>query len=393
MNTKTLAHRKGTATIRVTDSAKPVTVQQVKHRFLFGCSEFSTLPYASNQMGEAERVTAQKRYSHMAELFNSVTLPFYWGRYEPEQGKPDYERMIKAARWLRGQGLTLKGHPLCWHTVCAPWLLDMTNDEIYDTQLARIKRDVAAFDGIIDMWDVINEAVIMPLFNKYDNGITRICKERGRISLIRDLFKEAIAANPKATFLINDFETSEAYDILIEGLLEAGVPISVIGIQSHMHQGCWSQEKTQEILERFSRFNLPLHFTEVTLVSGHIMPKQIVDLNDYKIDSWPSTPEGEARQATEAAAFYETLFAHPLVEAITWWSFHDGLWLGAPSGLITSDSEPKPAYHALHQRIKGDWWTSKQVVMADANGEITVTGFLGDYVALCDGHETTFAIG
>jgi len=392
MSNQSLSHRKGTTTIRVTDGAKPVTVKQTRHSFLFGCSEFSTLPYAANQMNEAEKAIAEKRYAHMTELFNSVTLPFYWGRYEPVQGQPDTERMMKAAQWLKQQGMILKGHPLCWHTVCAPWLLDMTNDEIYKTQLARIQRDVSAFAGVIDMWDVINEAVIMPIFDKYDNGITRICKERGRISLIRDLFKEAMAANPNATFLINDFETSESYDILIEGLLEAGVPIKIIGIQSHMHQGCWSKEKGEEILERFSRFKLPLHFTEVTLVSGRIMPKEIVDLNDYQTTDWPSTPEGEARQATETAAFYDMLFAHPLVEAVTWWSFNDGLWLNAPSGLVSKDSERKPAYDALHKRIKGDWWTGEHSLMADDGGNITVTGFKGDYVAVVDGRKVAFAI-
>ena len=392
MNTKDLAHRKGTTTIRVTDGAKPVKVRQLRHSFLFGCSEFSVLPYASGQMEGAEHAEAEKRFNHMTELFNSVTLPFYWGRFEPEEGKPDTERVMKAAKWLMSQGVVLKGHPLCWHTVCAPWLLDKTNDEIYKIQLARIKRDITAFEGVIDMWDVINEAVIMPLFDKYDNAITRICKERGRISLIRDLFKEARAANPKATLLINDFETSESYDILIEGLLESGIEIKTIGIQSHMHQGCWSDEKAEEILERFSRFNLPLHFTEVTLVSGHIMPREIVDLNDYKIDSWPSTPEGEARQAEQTGAFYDRLFAHPLVEAVTWWSFMDGLWLGAPSGLVSATSDPKPAYKALHKRIKGDWWTGEHEVMADASGNITVTGFKGDYVAVCEGKEVEFAI-
>ena len=387
-----LSHRKGTVTIHAAQGAKPVTVKQVRHSFLFGCSEFSTLPYASGQMEEAEHAQATKRLAHMAEIFNSVTLPFYWGRYEPTQGSPDAERMMKAAKWLKSQGIILKGHPLCWHTVCAPWLLDMTNDKIYETQLARIHRDVTAFAGVIDMWDVINEAVIMPLFDKYDNGITRICKDKGRIKLIKELFKEAKAANPNATLLINDFETSESYDILVEGLLEAGVPIDVIGIQSHMHQGAWKQEKTEEILERFSRFNLPLHFTEVTLVSGHIMPREIVDLNDYQIDKWPSTPEGEERQAKETAAFYETLFAHPLVESITWWSLHDGLWLGAPSGLLSAESDPKPAYNELHKRIKGEWWTPTQELVANENGDVTVTGFKGDYVAICDGRETTFTI-
>ena len=30
------------------------------------------------------------------------------------------------------------------------------------------------------------------------------------------------------------------------------------------------------------------------------MPPEIVDLNDYQVESWPSTPEGEARQADES---------------------------------------------------------------------------------------------
>jgi len=389
------AHRRGTKTVRVTNGAggsKPVTVKQVRHGFLFGCAEFSTLPYVNGEMDPAAAAEAEKRFGYMADLFNSVTLPFYWGRYEPEQGKPDQTRTENAARWLKDRGMILKGHPLCWHTVCAPWLLSMSDDEIFQTQLDRIRRDVTAFKGLIDMWDVINEAVIMPVFDKYDNGITRICQARGRIRLIRDLFAEARSAGSTATLLINDFDTSLAYDILIEGLLESGVPIEVIGIQSHMHQGYWGVERTSEILERFSRFGLPLHFTEVSLVSGDIMPPEIEDLNDFQVDSWPSSPEGETRQAEEAAMFYDSLFAHPLVRSITWWSFTDGLWLGAPSGLLDKTSEPKPAYRALHRRIKGDWWSGEQRLTANDSGEVTVSGFLGDYVATCEGRETPFTI-
>jgi len=387
------AHRSRTKVVKVANSAgKEVIVKQLRHKFLFGCSEFTVLPFVADEMEGQEARQAQKRYDHLTGLFNSVTLPFYWGSYEKQQGKPDATRMTAAAKYLRDKGIALKGHPLCWHTVCADWLLDMTNDEIYDTQIARIHRDVAAFAGLIDTWDVINEAVIMPIFDRYDNGITRICKERGRISLIKDLFATARAANPATTLLINDFHMSTSYDILIEGLLEAGVPIDAIGLQSHMHQGCWSMEKLEEILHRFSRFGLPLHFTEVTLVSGDIMPQHIVDLNDFAPDDWPSHAEGEARQATEATAFYDALFAHPLVEAITWWNFHDGLWLNAPSGILDRNSDPKPVYNALHGRIKGDWWTAEHRLVTNGNGEVTVTGIKGDYVAICDGQETAFVI-
>ena len=56
----------------------------------------------------------------------------------------------------------------------------MSNADILKEEKARIRREVSGFKGLIEMWDVINEAVIMPVFDKYDNGITRICKEMGR---------------------------------------------------------------------------------------------------------------------------------------------------------------------------------------------------------------------
>ena len=386
------SYRQGKATVKVGRANARVIVKQTRHKFLFGCSEFSTLPYAAGEMSAEDAAKAEKRYGHMAEIMNFVTLPFYWGRFEPEQGKPDTKRMLGAAKYLKAQGMVLKGHPLCWHTVCAPWLMEMSNENVLETQLNRIKRDMQDFAGLVDMWDVINEAVIMPLFNRYDNAMTRLCKAKGRIKLIKELFAEAKQANPNATLLINDFETSEAYDILVEGLLEAGVPIDTIGIQSHMHQGYWGVEKTEEILERFSRFGLPLHFTESTLISGEIMPKHITDLNDWQVESWPSTPEGEARQAEETITHYETLFKHPLVESITWWSFNDGLWLGAPSGLLDKNSDPKPAFNALKDKIKGEWWMQEKEFVSDENGMITVEGYKGDYVAVYDGAEVVFEV-
>ncbi|MDP4089240.1 MAG: endo-1,4-beta-xylanase, partial [Bacillota bacterium] len=227
------------------------------------------------------------------------------------------------------------------------------------------------------------EVVIMPIFDKYDNGITRICKELGRIRTVKEVFTAAKAANPGATMLINDFNTSTSYEILVEGCLEAGIPIDAIGIQSHMHQGYWGVEKTLEVLERFSHFNLPIHFTENTLVSGHIMPPEIEDLNDYQIGSWPTTPEGEERQAREVASHYKTLFAHPLVESITWWNFVDGGWLDAPSGLVRKDISSKPAYEELKKLIKNEWWTAPIKAATDAAGTVRFTGFLGEYDVVC----------
>ena len=376
-------HRTATATIALTHAEAPiahqaVVVEQKNHQFLFGSNwGDSTIALANGELAGKAKEQAELRNERFLQLFNQATLPFYWAGFEPIRGQPQTQRILQTAQWYKEHLCAVKGHPLCWHTLTADWLLKLSNQEILRAQVERIQRDVADFAGLIDMWDVVNEAVIMPIFDRYDNGITRICKEMGRINLLRTMFETARAVNPAAVLLINDFDVSPAYDILIEGCLEAGLPIDVIGIQSHMHQGYWGSSRTLKILERFERFHLPIHFSENTLVSGQLMPPEIVDLNDYQVHDWPSTTEGEERQAQEVVLHYKTLLSRPAVQAITWWDLSDGSWLNAPSGLLRKDHSPKPAYDALLKLVKGEWWMGPTKLMTDADGQLTLTGFLG----------------
>lgn len=356
-----------------------VEVAQRSHAVRFGCAAFEVLPLANGELEGEAATAAEAHLDAWLELFNTATLPFYWGRFEPVRGRPDTERLRRAAEWLVARGCQVKGHPLCWHTITADWLLDLPDEEIVAAQLGRIHREVTGFAGLIDTWDVINEAVIMPAFDKYDNGISRMCRRLGQVGTVRATFEAARESNPAATLLLNDFDMSPAFERLIEACLDAGIGIDAIGLQSHMHQGYWGAAKTLDVLDRFGRFGLPLHFTETTLLSGDLMPPEIVDLNDYQVADWPSTPEGEARQADEVVRHYRTLLADPRVAAITWWDFADGQWLNAPSGLVRRDGTPKPAYDALLGLVKGDWWLAPTTFRTASDGTFRFSGFLGDY--------------
>lgn len=390
-------HRKSQCRIYVTDEAgnalkqKKLSVVQTNHEFLFGCGAFDFLPYTNEPSGE-ELPFLKERAEKWLAVYNYGTIPFYWGGYEPVEGKTEEQSRMNAAKFLNSQNVKVKGHPLCWHTVCADWLMEYDNKTILEKQLARIRRDVGAFQGVVDMWDVINEVVIMPTFDKYDNAITRICKDKGRVGLIKEVFAAAKETNPNGIFLLNDFNTSISYEILIDGCLNAGVPITAIGIQSHQHQGYWGAEKLEQVLERFSHFGLPIHFTENTLVSGELMPADIEDLNDFQVSEWPSTQEGEQRQMREMEEMYRILFSHPQVEAITGWDFADGAWLDAPSGVIRKDNSEKPAYQMLKNLIRKEWWTDCQI-FTDENGYALVDGVRGDYVIGCEGKRAPFKLG
>jgi len=397
-----LKHRKAAAKLRLlSEDGSPaanrdVKISQKSHQFLFGCGGFEAVELAGgNKDGtaieEARASFIREKLDKLFSLNNYATLPFYLGRYEPVEGKPDEARTKAAARWFAQRNVTTKGHPLCWHTVCAPWLMNYSNAEILKKVIARIERDVSAFAGSIDIWDVINEVVIMPIFDKYDNAVTRICREYGQVRIVKEVFEAAKRANPASVLLLNDFDTSKNYEILIDKCLQAGIPIDVIGIQSHQHQGYWGAQKVHDVLARFSRFGLPLHFTENTLISGEIMPPHIVDLNDWQVEEWPSTPEGEERQTREIIEMYEILFAHPQVEAITTWSGSDNAWLHAPAGFLRIDNSEKPAYKALKAKIENEWRT-ETTARTDADGYVKLEGFKGAYQLTCADKTAAFML-
>lgn len=384
-------HRRVATTLRLTDAegaplaSRDVTIRQLQHAFEFGCAGFEVA---------AEQSQTQELW---LGLFDTATLPVYWGRYEPRRGETRRESLLESARWFTERGVRLKGHPLVWHTVKAPWLDELPLVEAEELLRARIRREVGDFAGLIDTWDVINEVVIMPRFtNEPDgvpNAISRICAEKGRVEMVRLSIDEARSLGTSPRLVLNDFDLGPEYEQLIENVLEAGIQLDAIGLQSHMHQGFRGEEQILAISDRFAQFGIPLHWTETTLLSGDLMPPEIEDLNDYVVDSWPSTPEGEARQADEIVRHYTALVSHPAVESITYWGIGDaGTWLNAPAGILRADGSPKPAYHALRDLVRGEWWLDPSVLHTDDDGRVEVTGFAGSYEAEAAGQTVTFEL-
>jgi endo-1,4-beta-xylanase len=380
-------HRKAEAAVLVVDaSGNPVpgaeiSVEQTRHAFLFGCNIF--------QWGKLPDEKAEAAYrQRFTELFNYATLPFYWESYEPQRGEPIHEQTEKLARWCRERGIATKGHPLAWNSGDPPWLPD-DPEEIRRLQMARIDDCVSRLAGLIDRWDVVNEATHFDrpeLVDRRAPKLSATWKQIGQVEFARECFDHARKAGQKATLLVNDYETGPAYAEVIEKLVDKqGQRLyDAIGIQSHMHDGAWSNSRIWEVCDRFARFGAPLHFTEATIVSG----KRSGD-GPAGGSPWPSTPEGEALQAREVVRFYTMLFSHPAVRAITWWDFSDyQAWQGAPAGLLRSDMTPKPAYEELNELIKGKWWTRAKL-LTGADGTASIRGFLGGYRVTVSGEGAT----
>jgi endo-1,4-beta-xylanase len=365
-------HRKGEVTLVIqAPNGKPLpnaelTLAQTRHEFLFGCNIF--------RWGRIPDPKREELYrEHFAAIFNYATLPFYWAGYEWERGKPSYDYTDRVVAWCQEHSIVCKGHPLVWdHPASSPEWLPDDFDEIERLSKQRVRDIVQRFAGRIDIWDVVNEPTHLGPNNPHKSKMAAWGAHLGPVAYTALHLKVARAANPKATLLVNDYRTDDAYLRILQQLKdEQGRWLfDVVGIQSHMHGGVWSASRTWQVCERFAQLGLPLHFTETTIVSGPRIDRE----------RWgETTPEGEERQAEATARFYTLLFSHPAVQAITWWDFSDdGAWMGAPAGWLRRDMSPKPVYEQMLELIKGEWWT-KVSGKTNRKGTWRTRACYGDY--------------
>jgi GH35 family endo-1,4-beta-xylanase len=332
-------------------------VRLARHTFRFGCNGFGLRTIKDRELlrGYEEQFVA---------LLNAATLPFYWGMYEPHPGETREEHLREMAQWCCGHGLATKGHPLVWHEVFPEWAERLGDAEARRRLRERVTTLVSSFRGLVDTWDVVNEATVSA---RFDNVVGRWIKEEGAAAMVGEMLRLARDANPDAELLYNDFNLRSPdflagpfipdCEALIRALLDAGAPLDAIGLHSHMHARTWSLAEAWGVCEHYGRIGLPLHFTELTVLSGR--PKDPNDRDWHRVHTdWPSTPEGEEAQAEFGEALYTVLYSHPAVAAITWWDFSDyAAWQGAPAGLARADMSPKPLYERLLRLVWGDWAT------------------------------------
>jgi len=335
-----------------------VRLVQETSEFLLGCNAFGLFSGANDHQ--------EKYRSVFAALFNYATLPFYLGSYEKERGVKQSVQLERMARWCRERWIAVKGHPLVWHEVWPAWG-PKDAETARAMSEARIREIVSWFAGLVDRWDVVNEATVA---DRFENGVGAWAKRDGAAAMVGECLSWARQAGPRASLLYNDYNVSPEFEAIVEALKRQGSPFDAIGIQSHMHAEEWTLEKAWTVCETYARFGLPLHFTELTVVSG--------EHGWLKTAPWPTTPEGEKRQAEYVEKLYTVLFSHPAVAAVTWWDMQDGAWQGAPAGLVRADISPKPAYERLCELFLRKWRTAVEVT-SGPDGSVFVDGFRGTY--------------
>ena len=372
--------RKADFTVMVQDArGRPVRnaaveARQTSHAFLFGAAALSLTKHGDT----AKETLYQKLFG---DLFNYATVLTYWQDTEPEQGRTNYDLLSRQARRLKEMGIRVKGHPLILAGASPRWA-PADPDVTHDLTRVRIGELVKRFKDEIDVWDVVGDATTA---KGAQTGLGAWARKAGPGPFTADAFKWARAANPAALLVYNDYKLDADFTSLIEEVEKAGGPVDVLWLEAHMIGSEWPLRKVWETAETFARLKRPLHFSEVTVLS-----------DDPRTDhsrTWPTTPEGEQRQADYVEKFYTLLFSHPAVDGIGWWNFVDGDWDRNPAGLLRSDLTRKPAYDRLLALIRQKWHTDA-ALKTGSDGLARSRGFAGRYaITVRSGGKTATASG
>ncbi len=362
--------RKGDASILILDDnnvpvrGARIYYEQQNHDFLFGSNMALLAKNGPNAVNQ------QWADAYIA-LFNYGTLPFYWDTYEAKQGQTSEMLLGMMADWAKKRGITTKGAPLIRANSLPAWA-PVAVDDMQKAQEKLVRDTVSAFCGKIDYWDVVDEPTMGARVN---SPLGNWMKVRTPAAVCTDALGWARSACPTGTLVINDFRTDQDFRDLLQNIVRQKGKFDAIGIQSNMERGNWPLYQVWDTCERFKDFDVPLHFSEVTVLSGN--PR--VGIASEQQGEWPSTPAGEAVQAEYAERFYTMLFSHPSVQAITWWDLSDyGASQGAPAGLLRADMSKKPAYNRLLNLVRDVWWTRGNVYTGD-DGTAHLRGFYGAY--------------
>ena len=356
-------YRMGTLVIRTAPNAK-VKVEQIRHEFWFG----ATLPTGIFS-GRGNPDDAARFQEIFASHFNAGVpeVALKWDAMEPQKGAVNYTTLDNILAWARQKGIAMRGHCIFWGVPnhVQDWLKALSDPE-FKIAVAQRGRSIAArYRDQFAEYDFNNE---MMHANYYE--------QRFGLEFTRQMALWVKDGDPNARLFVNDYDVLTGnrladYVQHIQRLLDAGVPISGIGVQGHLHGDSFDAAALQNALDTLAQFKMPIRITEFNF------PGQRSKY--YTGDRRAEMPPAEEQAKAEALKqYYRICFAHPSVTGIMMWGFWEGANWIPQSSLYKRDWTPLPAAKAYEDLVLNQWWT-RWSGTANAEGWAIVPAFFGTH--------------
>jgi endo-1,4-beta-xylanase len=274
-----------------------------------------------------------------------------WDRIHPGPATYDFTEADWNMQFAQDNGLQVHGHNLCWNSPLAypAWFKSVLNKSNARQILTdHITTVMKRYEGRINSWDVVNEPVV--LWSKRSDGLyPGIWVDLLGPNYVDVAFNAAAAADPKALRVMNiynveqgtpDHERTRNETIaLLKHLLDRGVPVQAVGIESHLDTSLPLGEASyREFIDEIRALKLQVLVTELDVMENRSV--------------------GDSRNWDESVAQYYGDYltqvissAHP--QALIFWTINDRWWNGKRiQGLMQKDLSPRLTYASSLKALK-----------------------------------------
>ncbi|MGY3548370.1 endo-1,4-beta-xylanase [Bradyrhizobium sp. USDA 4472] len=270
-----------------------------------------------------------------------------WPMLRPDAHTFAFERADAIYDFAQKNDMTMRGHTLAWYADIPDWTKQIKDSKSVErTYVDHINTVVSYYKDKLTSWDVVNEPIPdnpKSVKDRRDTFWTRHLGERW----IPLAFRTAAAADPYVKLAINEYDIESAKDSfiakraayrnLIMDLLDQGVPLHAVGLQSHLHAELEiDTHGLAEFVTAVRSWGLEVFVTEL-------------DVDDQKLTGSPA--ERDAIVAKRVDDLLTAISTSGPVRSILTWGISDRYcWINAmfkrpdkqPSRPLPLDGEFKP---------------------------------------------------
>lgn len=266
-----------------------------------------------------------------------------WDRIHPASDRYDFAEADWNMHFAEQNGMQVHGHNLCWNSPLAypSWFKSLLNSSNAEQILTEhIQTVMGRYRGRISSWDVVNEPVV-PWSKRKDGLYPGIWVDCLGPKYIDIAFHAAAAADPDALRILNIYRVEQGTEddektrkdtiVLLKQLLDRGVPVQAVGIESHLDASQpLGGDSFRQFLSDIRAMNLQVLLTEFDVMENRAVGDS---------SNWDKT----------AAQYYGDYLNEVIATAnppfVIFWSLKDRWWKDKRiQGLMLGNLTPRLTY-------------------------------------------------
>lgn len=278
--------------------------------------------YASYfKIGTAFEVMDLDKAELIKKHFNSMTCAnsMKYVSLNKEPGKYNFDNADKLMNFAKSNNILMHGHTLVWHNQTPDYIFENTTSEGLLETLREHTRKVKEHFGELETFDAVNEAI--------EDKSDEFLRDTKWLRVIGDdylskVFRVIHEEMPNTELFYNDYnecvpEKRAKIIKMLKGLINEGVPISGMGLQSHISIYGPSFDEIKRSIEEYAALGLKLRVSELD-----------VSFYDNSVKNQPEVSMPDREYIKKQADYYGELFKiyryyHKHIDTVTFWGVTD----------------------------------------------------------------------